>query len=250
MEISIGKLRLDITSTQLVHAPPMDIPLHSDPLESALKRLEAQKLIYSWNCHTQTGEPFKRESYKAETEFLIAPRFGWTAFGYGPFDISKLWYAAADLTADAFNLALREKFPNMTLRLDWNRLLENYKNDYSVDVHVKAEYLAAIARPYGLNVGDYMFILTPKSISVASVVAGRCAAGILPDKEILAGNTWLRSDGTAAADAAFRALKEQIDREEEEAEAQRERIRESLSAPPFVMPEFPEPNEEEEEGGH
>ena len=249
MEITIGKLRLDVTSSRLVHPPPLDLLLFEPPLEAAIKRLEEQKLIYSWNCQTQTGQPFQRDSYKAETEFLIAPRIGWSPWGAGPFDPSALWYAAADLTAGAFRLAVREQFPSMKLNLNWNRLLEPFKNDYHVDVHVKAEYLVAIARPYGLNVGDYMYILTPKSISAASVVSGRCT-GTLPDKEILAGNTWLRSDGTDDADATYRRLKDQIDREEEEAEAQRKRIKEALKGTPLILPDLPNFDEEEnpEEG--
>ncbi len=254
MDIEIGDLRVNLSAEALYTRNAGFFTPDFTDLARNLRRLERKRTIYSWDCTAQTGQPLTRPAkVRSLTDYTIVKHIRWhPAFGGGAADPSQLWFAAAGLGENEFGLAIRDHFPSMTVGIDWSRYADPFRNGYSFDLCAQADYIVALARPYGLRPEDYMLIMIPADVSLTTVVTGRCTDGTENDGTTLFGQRFDRATGTSPADQRYRDLKAQLDREEKEAQEMEGRIEKAREKGPLILPfdweYFPSPDEKGKEG--
>ena len=153
----------------------------------------------------------------------------------------------------AFNTKLQVEFPPLEARIEWDRLWQPYKNDYSFNITAQVLYLACVGRPYGMDITDYFYILVPYYVTFSTIITGSCG-GTDP-----VGSRPMWMSTRRQTKARMERLERQLAEEEREAEAARRRQLEGEMMEWGLNPthggtllddeDQPEPEENDDENG-
>ena len=237
MEISLGRLRVALTP---IRALSTAVLTGYNLYEFKRQKLEKAHKFYSWDCEAQTGVPMvRRPNVTMRTHFEIPDRVdvNWFLDIRTAVDTDAQWVAGAGFSTPAELVAeTQTKFPPVIVPVDWDKLWQPIKDQYSFDLYVTFRYLVFLGRPAGMHEKDYMFLAVPQTSLFYSIITGRCT-GILQDGA--PGSSDAQTPSADQTPEAISTLYEAHEREAREAEA----IREDLEG------EFPGfPSEEEREG--
>lgn len=225
MDIKIGKLRVQLSALALYS--------HNDhpALGGYLRQKMLPRPIYHWNCTTQTGKPAQRLGvFEQETAFntLVTDLFG-TADKKASTELAARLSKGAGLAdINAFDKMLQTQLKPLQVNIDWDRLWKPYKDQYSLVITAQVHYLQCVARPYGLNITDYFYVLVPQFVTFSTIVTGRCSGGTHANGTGLTGMSHMH-----AKNAVIETLEQQIMQEEREAEALNDRMKEHEEPNPF-----------------
>lgn len=246
MDISIGKLRIDLTP---VDAQDYSFYTGLDLVLFVTRRVQRARRFYRWDCAAQQGTPMQRPSILLRTEIEIPKRVEIGPFpssGYS-IDPDQMWVAAAGFdTREDFALEVQKVFPPIKVPIDWDRLWKPYKDIYSLNLYVYPVFDIYFGRPHGLHELDRIFVAIPKSALIYSEVTGRCAGGVLPNGAAVASLTEARDPATIEGTLA--ELMEAAARDLDETEEQTKRIIEKLGLDHDLAPHLPKPPQDDGEG--
>lgn len=248
MDIAVKKLRVNISALALYETD--DHPA----LGGFLRQKMMPFAIYRWNCLTQTGRPPKRLGvFEQETVMnpLVTDIFGSSDKKASQKFAERLAKAAGLADINAFDKELQKSLKPLRANIDWDRLWKPFKDQYSLVITAQVHYLQCLARPYGLGVTDYFYVLVPQFVTFSTIVTGICDGGTHPKGTALTGMSHMH-----ASDVTIDALERQIMNEEQEAQALNERLKEKEGKSPFDLDmnpthgnffkddEDPEPNDD------
>jgi hypothetical protein len=172
MDIQIGRLRVNLTPLVLY------LVSEADEILAYEREIERPKLIYRWDCRSQTGRPDPRlqgirEEPKLNILIMDFREFHYsTALGdeYLRFLVAKAGLA----DPRAFDAAFVQALPPLTAAIDYSELIDPIASKYSVDLTARVRFTKFLGRPAAGSPSDHFFVFVPESVTFTSVVTGRC----------------------------------------------------------------------------
>lgn len=217
MEIKIGKLRMSLSALALYK--------HGDnpELSNYIAAREAPKTLYNWNCQTGLGDRPRGAVFRQETiiKFLVTNDKGRADDLQSGFLRDEAVKASDLASIQAFDRELQKQLPPLEVRVDWAKLWQPFKDAHSLRIMYEVKFLKCVARPFGMDIQDYFYILAPLQVTFKTIIKDPSCGGTLAKDstaETVSAKPPLNQQPLAIAQ-----LEKQINAEEREAEEARRR---------------------------